>query len=510
MKNKITRWASRIPRTSAILPMLPLLGLTLLLFPSNSVAAGPYGLDDGWAVHHSSGSILLTEAKAREYTAAGAGWIRIEFSLLNPRLGHDSWDPAILDLYDQAIDNARAAGLKVVGLIDGGSWRGSQSDWLQNSFEEAHGNGDNEYFRNYVNNAVVPLVLHFHGRIDNWELWNEPNACTRPCPYRGGSYVHPSNFSWALARAWVAIHVEQDISDVNLYFGGVFGHNIGGGVGYGPAGAKYIDDTYNAGLDRAKAGSFAWTLEEYGVLPVDGIMQHFYINQGGRTNPELIRRYLDYVRQAYTKYEGVNTPKKTFITEFGWRTNAVPPDIQAENIAISFDVFNSTPYVAGAILFRYQDVGGLPYGIVDGRGVHKPSYDPFQLYATYQGHFAPGSIEPSIAGYFDAAGQSALGSPYDAGNTAWVYSWGNGNAQDFSGGSHATLIVMSSDAGVFEVNDEHGLRSFYLSEGSINKYGYPTTNEFPHGPGTRQNFENGYITWDPQHGVVGRRKSKNN
>lgn len=45
-----------------------------------------------------------------------------------------------------------------MGLIDGGSWRGSQADWLENSVEEAGGTGDNTYFRNYVDNAVVPLL----------------------------------------------------------------------------------------------------------------------------------------------------------------------------------------------------------------------------------------------------------------------------------------------------------------------------------------------------------------
>src|SRR5262249_19109033 len=167
--------------------------ICLLLTPGRAIGAGPYGVDDGWAVDHPSGRVLLTPAKVRQYSDAGAGWIRIEFSLLDRSQGHDSWDSDILTAYDEAIDNARAGGLKIVGLIDGGSWRGTQADWLENSVEEDHGNGDNAYFRGYVDNAVVPLVLHFHGRIDTWELWNEPNACTNGCPYRGGTYVHPSN-----------------------------------------------------------------------------------------------------------------------------------------------------------------------------------------------------------------------------------------------------------------------------------------------------------------------------
>lgn len=478
--------------------------LLLAVFQDTAFAAGPYGVDDGWAVDHPTGRVLLTPAKARQYADAGAGWIRIEFSLLDRALGHDTWDPDILALYDQAVDNARAAGLKVVGLIDGGSWRGTQADWLQNSVEEEGGNGDNDYFQNFVANAVVPLVLHFHGRIDTWELWNEPNACTTGCPYRGGTYVHPSNLSWALARTWVNVHINQNISGVKLYLGGVFGHNIGGVISYRNAGAQYIDDTYALGLGAA--GSFAWTWTEYGVFPVDGIMQHFYIDQGGLTTREHVQQYLDFVRQAYTKYEGDDTPKKTIITEFGWRTTSVSEEVQAANISTSFDALNSTPYVAGAVLFRYGDVPGLAFGIVTGSGVHKLSYDDFQLYATFQGRFAPGSVHEGIAAYFEAFGPSPLGDPYDAGNGPWVYAWGKGYAQDYDGGSRTTLILMSSDSGVFEVNDEHGVRAFYLHDGSINSYGYPTSNEYSYLDGTRQDFENGaYITWDAIEGVVGHR-----
>lgn len=54
------------------------------------MGAGPIGLDDGWAVDHHSGRVLLTPTKVRQYTDAGAGWIRIEFSLLDQTLGHNS------------------------------------------------------------------------------------------------------------------------------------------------------------------------------------------------------------------------------------------------------------------------------------------------------------------------------------------------------------------------------------------------------------------------------------
>ena len=150
------------------------------------------------------------------------------------------------------------------------------------------------------------------------------------------------------------------------------------------------------------------------------------------------------------------------------------------------------------------------------------------MYATFQGRLARGVLNEEIATYFETLGPVALGSPYDAGHAPWVYAWGRGYAQTFEGGSHRTLMIMSSDLGTFEVNDVHRLRAFYLGDGAVDTYGYPTSNEYAtcmaergvsgprvarlgEGPRCdpdcwRQDFENGtYITWDPANGVVGHR-----
>lgn len=38
---------------------------------------------------------------------------------------------------------------------------------------------------------------------------------------------------------------------------------------------------------------------------------------------------------------------------------------------------------------------------------------------------------------------------------------------------------------------------------AIDAFGYPVDEEFPDGDGTRQDFESGYLTWDPIDGVIG-------
>ena len=61
---------------------------------------------------------------------------------------------------------------------------------------------------------------------------------------------------------------------------------------------------------------------------------------------------------------------------------------------------------------------------------------------------------------------------------------------------------MSSTNGTFEVNDLHGFWSVYNTNNGAAAYGYPTTNAFAYGSGTRQNFSRGYLTWDAVNQVV--------
>lgn len=469
-----------------------------LCFVTSVSAYGPHGVDIGWAVHN-NGNVLLTAAKCAALSQAGTGWLRVSMRMIP---GHDTWDPDILALYDTAVNNARQAGLQVILLIDNESWRGGQSAWTANNYENAGGNGDNDYTQGFAQGAVVPIVQHFRDRVTIYELWNEPNAWTRsPAPgvYEGGSFIYPSNFSWLLANSWVAVHITNNITDVILFAGGVFGHSIGGAYSYARAGAQYIEDTYNVGINVV--GSFASVMQRYGSYPMDGIGQHLYIDQGGLTTAAHIQQYLDWVRQAYTRYEGTDTPKKVFITEIGWTTASVSPETQAENLTTAFQTMEATPWVQTVIWFNWQD-GGMRYGVVDASGNPKPSYEPYRYYQSYEGRFRDGTTHDAILAYYNNLGPSVLGNPYDNGRDAWVYAWGSGYTQDFDGGSKGKLGILSSDAGTFEINNEHGMWDFYLAHDGMRAHGYPVGNEYTTDTGTRQDFQTGYYIWNPTNGVV--------
>jgi len=465
--------------------------------PFIAAAAGPNGADNGWAIDN-SGNPLLTSAVAGKLSKGETGWIRIEMRLIP---GHATWDAAMLGYYDVAVNNARGAGLQVLLLIDGGSWPGGQTAWTNNNAENiSGGNGDNAYVAGFATNAALVIVQHFRDRVKYFELWNEPNCwSSNPAPgvFTGCTYLYPSNYGWLLARTWEAVHQTAQIKDVTLFSGGVFGHSIGNVYSYANAGAQYIDDTYKIGLTNG--GAFSHIHTNYNAYPLDGVGQHLYIDQGGLTTSNRFRQYLDWVRQAYTKYEGSGTPKRSFITEFGWTTTSVNQSVQNSNLVFAFNAIQAAPYLQTAIWFNWEDnvAASLYYGVLDSTETPKLSYSSYQNFQRYQGMYSNGIVNAGISNYYSAFGQPLLGNPYDNGRGPWVYAVSGAGVQNYDGGTHLKLLIAASTNGTFEVNDLHGLSSYYLTNNGAGIYGLPIDNEFAFGSGTRQDFTGGYLTWTP-------------
>jgi hypothetical protein len=350
------------------------------------------GLQGGWAVDDRGNvnfvsSFSLHNAVMHE---AEAGWVRLNF-----RLGgcFRDWTSvgcngmSALQTYDQAVDIALTNNFRVLGLIGHEAWHGTQEEWTAGNAEHDRGNGDNPYVRHLAEEAVEILAVHFKDRIGQWEIWNEPNAWTerdgrgRP---RGGSFIYPSNFAWVLTHAYDAIKAARP--DAEVVSGGLFGHDLGdpailfarGPCPTGaPSGADYLCATYEMGLTHA-----GW---RSGRFPFDHVGQHVYIDGGSPTSEAKLRFYLDDLRDAYLSYEGSETPKATYITEFGWSTAFVPQDVQAYNLLLAFDTFRQVGYVARAYWFHAQDVpeADLYYGLTEASGRKKRSFETFQDAAAY-------------------------------------------------------------------------------------------------------------------------------
>ncbi|MCC7371185.1 MAG: hypothetical protein IT306_22405 [Chloroflexi bacterium] len=393
------RWRrTTLPRAAARLFLQTLLVAALLwpaiLGPGSARADDEHqGLQAGWAVDD-QGNVNFTSSfslQNRYMHEAEASWIRLNF-----RLGACFTDwitpgcngRTALQTYDEVVSIAHDHGFQVLGLIGHEAWRGEQAEWTANNAEHAGGNGDNPYLRRFADDAATVLAAHFDDRIRAWEVWNEPNAWTeqdergRP---RGGSFIFPSNFAWALTHAHAAIKAVQP--DAIIISGGLFGHDLGDaallfartacptGVN---SGADYLCATYEMGLQHA-----GW---QPGRFPFDHVGQHLYIDGGSLTSEEKLRFYLDDVRDAYLQYEGAETTKTTHITEFGWSTKDLSQELQAENLVLAFDTFRQVEYVARAYWFHAQDVpeAGLFYGLADSAGKQKRAFAAYQTATDYQ------------------------------------------------------------------------------------------------------------------------------
>jgi hypothetical protein len=474
-------------------------------------AGGPMGVDGGVVVS-GSGTINLTPTVASNYVAGKTGWLRVNMILTS---GQTSWNSTELGYYDTAINNARAAGLQVLILMNNQGWTGGQSSWNANNFETTGGNGDNAYVDGWVNGVALPIMQHFHNRVKVYEIWNEPSTWSNSSTnagvvsYSGSSYMYPSCYSWLLSKAWLAAHVTLGYSDVKVISGGVFGTSaLGASDPGGNSGSNYIAAFYCAGTNVATGAPFYAAKNSYGTYPVDGIGQHLYIDYNITTTIADVMQYLGYVRAAYTNFEGANTSKGTYVTEFGWTTASVSQSVQANNLATAFDVFEGSSYVPMAIWFNWQDSASanLYFGVFDQNDKPKIAYTNYQFYEEYEGYYIDGTIDTNLQNYFNARGQAVMGDAFDNGLTAFVHGESGGGysaaVQDFAGGSHTNLSIFDSAYGTFEVNDLHGFWTYYNAGGGMAIFGPPQGGEYAAGNGTRQDFADGTLIWNSASGVV--------
>ncbi|EEF60689.1 hypothetical protein [Pedosphaera parvula] len=354
-------------------PFIRILTLSLMLFclANDTHAGGTMGIDSGRVIDN-SGNPLLTPAKAASLVREKVGYLRIEFRLIGT---NTAWNDTMLGYYDTVVNNARAAGLQIIGLIDNTSWLGTQSEWNTNNYECQNGNGLNNYINNYAGQAVVPIVKHFHDRVQLFELWNRPNYWTthKDCTYTGGTYLYPSCFSQLLANSYANLEYKGLKQFVTIISGGVAGHSTGGIYSFQNAGAQYLKDTYNTGINHV--GSFSYTRKRWGTYPLDAVGQQIYIDQGGPTSSNQFLQYINWVHDASTSFEGTAVTRKTIITGFGWNTSTIPAPLQNTNLNIALSVIQTNPHLVSlAVLNNSPDSETNNNEPLPGKSVSKQAY----------------------------------------------------------------------------------------------------------------------------------------
>jgi hypothetical protein len=345
--------------------------------PAVAVSAGNQGLQYG-AVIDDTGNILITDEALDRLAASGAGWIRINFRLGNgyfldwtDRTAHGY---SALDRYDIIVNKARIRGLKVLGELSNEAWNGWLSMWQENNAEVSGGNGYNAYLQGFSQKAAAMLAQHFAGRIDTWEVWNEPN--------QPATYLYPSNFAQLLAHVYTDVRA-TGVTTATIVAGGITTvQDSTGKITAASSGADYLKNVYAQGKNLAGWNTIKTT---YGSYPLDHIGQHIYIDGFAKTTASRIRTALKVLRDAYVLGEGGSTTKKTILTEFGWATNNVSERTQSSNLQTAYTEYKNTSYVLNAYWFFLRDerAPNLYFGLLRSDSSQKPAWNAYQIYANY-------------------------------------------------------------------------------------------------------------------------------
>jgi hypothetical protein len=331
---------------------------------------GGFGLEFGQVIDD-HGQLRFNDELADRMVQAGATWVHVNFRLG----GFQDWTEtetfgySALSLYDEVVAIAQRHGLRVVGLLSNEAWRGGLDDWQAGSAEEHGGTGENTYLQEFVQHAAVVLAQHFAGRVDDWEVWNEPNATI--------TYLHPSNLAWLLAHVYVDVRA-AGVGTARFISGGLSSVQASdGSVTAQSTGADYLRAVYAQG--RALAG---WEdiLTTYGSYPLDTIGQHLYVDGYQRTSRATVKQALQFVRDAYIEAEQGSQTKRTLITEIGWNSGNVSAQTQADNLQLAFAELTATPYVQAASWFFLRDepAGDLDFGLLRPDGAEKLAWHGYR------------------------------------------------------------------------------------------------------------------------------------
>ena len=340
----------------------------------SSVTLTTKGLQAG-APMGDNGEIFFTDPVAAKIAESGAVWVRINFRL-GPRFR--DWTEtttlgfSALSRYDVIIDSAIRNGLRVLGLLSNETWNTANllDDWQANNAEVSGGNGDNTYIQNFETNAARVLIPHFAGKIDHWQVWNEPNASL--------TSIYPSNFAWLLRRVYVAAR-ESGVPNLTIVSGGLLSTHSQTSTALTSAntGADYLRDTYNQGKLNA---SWETIKSTYGSYPLDVIGQHLYIDQWGRAKANRIEKAMSLVHDAYVAGEGGSSAKTTHVTEMGWATSMVSERTQADNLSTAYTRLGQLAYTPRTYWFFLQDIpaANLFHGLLRSDGSEKRSWAAYR------------------------------------------------------------------------------------------------------------------------------------
>lgn len=314
------------------------------------------GLDCNQPIDPTTGAIQANATFAVVGTTC-APWVRLNF-ILGPWTSPSdqtlhsgkTWKQT----YDEIVNGFINQGVQVYGLIsDQASSNPNAVLQLVTSINQV---ATDAWISEYVTN-FVDIVGHFRTRVTTYESFNEPNNWSN-----GTAIVHPKWFAKILQEVYMETkyyngHDSDPTWQVKLVSGPIFTHASDNG-------ASYIGSTYSYGISDF---GWTWILANKGTYPLDGYGMHIYTTQSD-SDPAVVVPGMNANINAFwnsiVNYEGSNS-KKIWVSEFGWESNAVGYQGQADNLTTGFNLLKNDSRIALAIFFSLTDWPGASWGLYE-------------------------------------------------------------------------------------------------------------------------------------------------
>jgi len=344
----------------------------------------------------------FAEWQARRLDEARVSQIRETFiwNRVEPRKGSFEWAK-----FDQAVEIAGAHGIKVLGVL------AYSADWASSAPSDVTGRTRSLYpptnpddFAKYV----TAVVRRYGDRIDEWEIWNEPN---HPLFW----FPHPNPEAYAVLLHVAAQVIRREDPGAKIVLGGIVGTDV-----------PY--------LDRLRAAG-AWT--DFDVLAIHGFV---------RLSPEQsgLGGWFDKA-VAYVQKYGV---KPIWMTEICWPIADAQPGIPAVTssgqAAFLGRTFARAAEAGVARVFWYNLVDhpsgtGSRYdacGLFDAQQQARPTFAALRtIGAAFDGSVTVGTFDPAAASR----------KPVNASLSAWTSASGSGNSVvRVAGGISANYAIGSA------------------------------------------------------------------
>ncbi len=313
--------------------------------------------------------------------------------------------------YDAIVDGFVAQGIDVYMLIGAEAVAGSsRAAFATEGWTQA-------YAANFA-----AIAEHFRDRVFVYEGFNEPND------WAGGAsaQVEPRWFAYQTQRIYEAVKIgpggshlgDPSYQNLTIVTGPLFTHEIGGPPG--DSGGPYWTAAANAGIggDAAIPGlDWGGVMAATGSYPYDGIGLHIYVRGETDSVPQITGSFqakIDAMWSAMTAVEplGAATPKRIWISEFGWNRDSLATglgaanaaDAQGRNLSTAYQILRADGRVALGSWFSLVDFGGVgnTWGLYSG-ALAPASRNPAWWFLRWESLIGAGTPNAALNAGFEAA-----------------------------------------------------------------------------------------------------------